>query len=157
MFADLPGKTAGRIFLIRRFANSRYVKGFQIGQGSEIAILHDQATDQFLEIEARLLHARERSNVEQPQIFLSLQFGQGIVRKTRRNHDFYKRSGNFLGRSHIDWTIKRNDAAERRNRIGLTGFHISFERCRTQGHTAGIIVFDNGDGDVVVFFCQLER
>ena len=32
-------------------------------------------------------------------------------------------------------------------------FCMSLDGCRTQGHTAGIIVFDNGDGDVVVFFC----
>ncbi|TKS62932.1 MAG: hypothetical protein EWM73_01956 [Nitrospira sp.] len=157
MFADLPGKGAGRILLVRRFAQGRDVERFQIGQDTEIAILHDQAPNQFLEIEALLLHLRERSDIEQSKILLALQFCERIVCKSWRNDHFHKRGGDFLRRRQIHGAIEGDDAAERRNRIGLPGFDIGLDRRRPQCHTAGIVVFDNSDGNFIILFCQLER
>ncbi len=156
MFADLPREGAGGVFLVRGLACRRDLQRTQVRQHTQIAILHDQPADEFFEVESHLLHLRERTDIKQPQILFALQFSQGILGKPRGNDDLDEGRGDFLGGGQIDRPVERQDAAERRDRIRRPRLHIGFDGRRAQRHTAGIVVLDNGDRALVIFFRQFE-
>ncbi len=156
MFTHGPGKRTGGILLVRRLADRRYRQGTKVRQDSEVTILHDESTDELLEIKPILFDPGERTNIQQPQILLAFQFGEGIIGKPWSDDHFDKRGRNFLGRGQIHDTVKCQHASERRDRIGLASLHIGLHRCGSQRHAAGVVVLNDGDSGVGILLHQLQ-
>ena len=88
---------------------------------------------------------------QQADIRLACKFLQGTITESRCNNDFDKlfvyNGGGDLG---LHQLIEGNDAAKTRNRVGGEGFQIGLGITASDRHAAGVGVFDNDTGRLLV-------